>query len=341
MRRNSHVVLSASWLWLSAGLMLGATPPALAQSNIRPTAAISQPRHEIPDLSEATALLESSVRAMYQNIEPGSDTSPNELLAYADLRALRLYTSALEVAGWSLEHSATEYQKHFKNGAYTVARGRISDPQAEIALERYRAYREATRTLLFRVRTTAVAVEHQVSFCPPEVSREWRLAVLPHLRDAIAATDLLFNEPVAAAGPTTQGRPTGNVIPTSGNGTLPGSNKPSTAHEITKLATYIPFDSEWRGQGRYLVVTAFGGPVRVKSIRFRSHENAFGLLGTSVQRDISVNQVVQPDRPVYIPCNRKWWSDVSDLQIDWENIDRTRRTFGTINIAETSPDDHN
>ena len=173
MRRISHVVLSARGLCLSAGLMLGISSTVAAQSNIRPTAAISQPRHDVPELSEATALLESSVRAMYQNIEPGSDTSPNELLAYADLRALRLYTSALEVAGWSLEQSASEYQKHLKNGAYVAARGRISDPQAEIALERFRAYREATRTLLFRVRTTAVAVEHQVSFqskiIPPPV----------------------------------------------------------------------------------------------------------------------------------------------------------------------------
>src|SRR5436190_15148898 len=99
MRRISHVVLSARGLCLCAGLMLVVSSPAFTQSNIRPTAAISQPRHEVPELSEATALLESSVRAMYQNIEPGSDTSPNELLAYADLRALRLYTSALEVAG--------------------------------------------------------------------------------------------------------------------------------------------------------------------------------------------------------------------------------------------------
>ena len=66
-------------------------------------------RRQGPSLSESTAILEAAVRTMYMRIEPGNDTSPNELLVYADLRALRLYTGALEVAGWSLEQSQAAF----------------------------------------------------------------------------------------------------------------------------------------------------------------------------------------------------------------------------------------
>lgn len=321
--------------WWMAALLVSLTAPVFAQNVVRTSASTQQ---HVPQLSEATAWLESSVREMYQGIEPGNDTSPNELLAYADLRALRLYTNALEVAGWSLEKSAEEYQKYQRSGAYSTARGlRITDPKAEIALERFRAYREATRTLLFRVRSTAVSVEHQVSFCPPEVSKEWRQNVLPYLRDAIAATEPLFAEEFVHhnySAPTRPGTPT---VPVS-NPSVP-AGMPRNAVDISKSPTFQPHDGDGRGQGRYVEVRAFGGPIRVKSIRFRSHENAFGLLGTSVLRDITVNQLVQPGDPVFIPCNRKRWADISDLQIEWENADRNRKAWGTIDVVENSPDE--
>lgn len=301
------------------------------QSNLR-----DRQNHN-PTLSEATALLEAAVRTMYKNIEPDTeDSSPNELLAYADLRALRLYTGALEVAGWSLEQAASDYQRYQSGGAYRGGYRNTTDDQAQAALERYRAYRETARTLLLRVRETAVSVEHQVSFCDPSVSAEWRQEVLPVLRDAVAATDPIFQEQQQYQGYAIPGQAATKVIPASNTGGMPRD-----AVDVNKSPVYQPYNGQGRGQGRYFEIRAFGGAVRVKSIRFKSQENAFGLLGTTGVRELAVDQVAEPGRPLFIPGNRRRWVDVTNLEVEWEGADRDRRAYGTIELVETSPDDAN
>ena len=180
--------------WLAPLLFVFALPSmVLAQGGYAPR---ETRRPEPPSLSESTALLESAVRNLYKSIEPGNDqSSPNELLAYADLRSLRLYTGALEVAGWSLEKVWDDYQNYLDRGVYRD-RSRLTDRNALAAYERYQAARETVRTLLQRVRSTAILAEHQLSFCDPQVAIEWRQEVLPTLRDCIAATDPIFEEEV-------------------------------------------------------------------------------------------------------------------------------------------------
>lgn len=322
-----------SWLNWGLGLVVAAAfaAPVAAQDGFRR----SDPRDRgrIPSLSEATAILEAAVRNLYTTITPGNDTSPNELLAYADLRVLRLYTGALEVAGWSLEQSQSDYQRYNDSGAYRGGRTRISDQNALFVHERYHAYRETVRNLLLRVRTTAVSVEHQVSFCDPEIAREWRSEVLPALRDTIAATEPLFEEEIAyqrygIPGQTAATR----VIPAAGSGV------PRDAVDVAKNPTYQPYDGQGRGQGRYFEVRTYGGAVNVRAIRFRNHENAFGVLGTSATKEITVDQVAEPGQPLYIPCNRNRWADISNLEVDWENAERGRRAFATIELVESAPD---
>jgi hypothetical protein len=290
-------------------------------------------RAAVPNLSESTAILESAVRALYKTIEPGKETLPNELIAYADLRALRLYTGALEVAGWDLEQAASAYADlndgRLRNGRNGP--GQASNAQLTDARDRYLAFRETVRTLLYRVRSTAVAVEHQVSFCDPSIAHGWQHDVVPALLDTISATEPLFGEQAqqyAAYHVPGQARP--DVIQTSGG-------IPNNAVEITKNPTFQPYDGRGRGQGRYFEVRAFGGPIRVKAIRYRSHENAFGVIGTSVQRELTVDQIASPTDPLYIPCNRERYVDLSDLEIDWESADNRRKTFGTIDVIADRP----
>ena len=292
---------------LAAGLMIAAGNAAFAQDLFRTVSTTSPTdlRHDVPRLSEATAVLESVVRDMYKNIEPGRDSTPNELLAYADLRALRLYTGALEVAGWSLEQAVQDYNRYQRNGAYRNGYGSVTDRQAMDALEKYRAYRETTRTLLYRVRTTAVSVEHQVGFCDPTVARDWRVNVLPALRDTIAATDPLFEETFVYQNYGMPGQVRSTNVSTNNNGV------PEGAVDVRQNPRWAPYNRQGRGQGRYFVVRAFGGPVHIKAIRFRSHENAFGLVGTSVTREIAVDQDVDPGQPLYIACNRRRWVDLA------------------------------
>lgn len=295
----------------------------------------SHPNHNHIDLSEATALLEAAVRALYVTIEPGkNDVSPNELLAYADLRSLRLYAGALEVAGWSLDQVADDYHRFETQGAYRGGRGRVSDVQAQLALERYRACRETVRSLLQRVRSTAVLAEHQISFCDPGVERQWRQEVLPALRDTIDATEPLFQAQVVYQRYGIPGQQA-TVITASGNGI------PNEAVEVGRYPVYQPYDGQGRGQGRYFEIRAYGGEVLVKGIRYRSHENSFGVVGTSAIREITVNQVVEPGAPLYIPCNRKRWVDVSELQVEWQPGSRGRKPYGTIELVEDCPDDRN
>lgn len=288
-----------------------------------------------PSLSEATAVLEAAVRTMYKDIEPTQDTesSPNELLAYADLRALRLYVGALEVAGWSLEHANTEYQRFQSSGAYRGGHRNIGDPLALAAFERYRAHRETARTLLYRVRTTSVSVEHQVGYCDPAIAREWRNTVLPALRDTIAACEPVFQEQFAYQGYGIPGKPISRIVAVSGGGV------PREAVEVARVPTYQPYDGQGRGQGRYFEIRSYGGPVRVRAIRFKNQESAFGVLGTSGVRELLVNQVAEPGRPLFVAGNRRRWINVSDLQVDWEPASRDQRAYATIELVESSPDD--
>ena len=294
----------------------------------------NNPGHNNPShstLSEATALLEAAVRQLYKHIEPGEDPSPNELIAYADLRALRLYTGALEVAGWDLEQASQIYSE-LDSARY---RGRIrdlpTDQRTMQARERYLAFRETVRTLLLRVRTTAVAVEHQVSFCDPRVTREWRTEVVPTLNDVINATTPLFLEQdtfTAYSGPAgARNRPTGN----NQNGF------PNDAVEVARAPVYRPYNGEGRGQGRYFEIRAFGGPVRVKRIRYVGHENSVGVLNSNVTRELDVDQVAAPNSPLFVPCLRERFVDLSQLEVEWENADGRRSAFATIDVVGDRP----
>jgi hypothetical protein len=285
----------------------------------------------VPGLSESTAILESSVRTLYKHIEPGDDPSPNELIAYADLRALRLYTGALEVAGWDLEQSQQTYQE-IDSARY---RGRIrdlpTDPRTQQARERYLAFRETVRTLLYRVRSTAVAVEHQVSFCDPRVTREWQSEVVPALLDVIAATQPMFLEQdtfSAYAAPAGRFRPT--VNPNLPNGV------PPEAAEVARSPVFRPFNGEGRGQGRYFEIRAFGGPIRVKRIRYVSHESNFGVIQNSVTRELAVDQIASPQEPLFVPCNRERFVDLSNLEIEWDNAGN-RGAYGVIDVVADRP----
>lgn len=288
--------------------------------------------HSGPTLSEATAILEAAVRTLYKHIEPGEDPSPNELIAYADLRALRLYTGALEVAGWDLEQASQLYSE-LDSARY---RGRVrdlpTDARTLAARERYLAFRETVRTLLLRVRTTAVAVEHQVSFCDPRVSREWRNEVGPALTDVINATTPLFVEQdtfTAYSAPGQRARPISNNNNPNGI--------PTDAVEVARAPVYRPYNGEGRGQGRYFEIRAFGGPVRVKRIRYVSHESSFGVLNSNVTRELTVDQVATPQAPLFVPCLRDRFVDLSQLEVEWENADPRRSSFAAIDVVGDRP----
>lgn len=286
---------------------------------------------DAPSLSETTALLESAVRNLYKLIEPGEEeASPNELLAYADLRSLRLYTGALEVAGWALEKVGEEYQRYSANGVYRD-RARLTDRNALLAWERYQASRETVRTLLQRVRSTAILCEHQISFCDPSVAREWREEVLPSLRDCIAATDPIFAEEVAFQRYGVPGQ-TARVVPASGTAGVQGDPV-----DVVRNPVYMPYNGQGRGQGRFIEIRAFTGPVRVTLVRFESHERSFGVADATVMREVPVNVVVQPGQPIYVPCNRGRWVDLSALEVEWGPADRGRRALATIDLVETDP----
>lgn len=291
-----------------------------------------------PNLSESTALLESAVRNLYKLIEPtstGDENSPNELLAYADLRSLRLYTGALEVAGWSLEKHYGDYVNYYDRGVYRD-RSRLTDRNALAAWERYQAARETVRTLLQRVRSTAILAEHQISFCDPQIGREWRGEVLPALRDAIASTEPIFEEDIVYQRYGVPGQ-SARVVPASGTSGAPGD-----AVDVSRNAVYQPYDGQGRGQGRYFEIRAFSGPVRVKLIRFQSHERSFGVTDSAVVRELSIDQVVEPGQPLYVPCNRGRSVDVSDLEVEWGPADRNgRRTLATIDLVDSNSDDRN
>lgn len=290
-------------------------------------------------ISGATAVLESVVRTMYTHIEPGRDTSPNELLAYADLRVLRLYSGALEVSGWSLERAYNDFLNYRQAGHYNSGYNHISDRKAQAAWERYRAYRESVRTLLLRVRTTAVSVEHQVSFCDPIISQEWRDEVLPALRETIAAVEPLLIDEVrpqrySAYGPV--GRPgttaSTTVIPTSTSGV------PQNAVEVGQRPhTHTPYEGRGHGEGRYFEVRAYGGAIRIRNIRFSSYDRA---TGSSLIRELTVDSIVEPARPLFVSCHRGRWVDASNVEITWESADRGRgRVYGSIDLVDGSPSD--
>ncbi|MCY2963059.1 MAG: hypothetical protein NT069_05290 [Planctomycetota bacterium] len=289
-----------------------------------------------PSLSETTALLESAVRNLYKVIEPANDeASPNELLAYADLRSLRLYVGALEVAGWSLEKVTVDYDRYSQSGLYRD-RSRLTDRSALAAWERYQAAKETVRTLLQRVRSTAILCEHQISFCDPQVSHEWRNEVLPALRDCIAATDPIFAEEVAYQRYGVPGQ-SARVVPASGS-----NNASGDAVDVSRNPVYQPYDGQGRGQGRYVEVRAFSGPVRVKLVRFQSHERSFGVTDASVIRELTVDEVVEPGQPLFVPCNRGRMVDVSNLEVEWAPADRGgRRVMATIDLVENNDGDRN
>lgn len=281
-------------------------------------------------LSESTALLENAVRELYQKIEPGQEPSPNELIAYADLRALRLYTGALEVAGWDFENAASNFsQADYETYRYN---SNIGDDRIRQARDRYMAFRETVRTLLFRVRMTAVSAEHQISFCDSRAVREWQSNVYPALIDTIRSTQPLFYDDASdsmryhAPGTTAS-----NIIQTS-------SGVPSNAVEIRDRGTFKPFDGKGQGTGRYFEVKAFQGPIRLKQIRFIEIDRTFNTIDSRAERVISLNnRVVEANSAAYIACNRDRMVDVTRIEIEWEPADGSRRTYGSIDLVGDIP----
>ena len=284
-------------------------------------------------IAEATAVLESVVRTMYSHIEPGRDNSPNELTAYADLRVLRLYAGALEVSGWSLEQAYQDYLRFRNGGHYRDGYSHISDNKALAAWERYRAYRETVRTMLLRVRQTAVAVEHQVSFCDPQVAQEWRQEVYPALLDTYAAVEPLLIEQYSHQRYTAFDQPNSTtVIPVAANGL------PQNAVEVqARQSAHMPYDGRGHGRGKYFEVRSYGGPIRVRGIRYSSYNSA---TGTTLPKELALDEVVQPSRPLFVQCNRGRWVDASQVEIIWESAERgNRRVYGSIDLVDSSPAD--
>lgn len=315
--------ISVATLALCAGWW-GVSPAVLNAQSYQPNNPYRDSSQVMP-LSEATAMLESAVRDLYRLIEPGQEPSPNELIAYADLRALRLYTGALEVAGWDFENAANDFTREDYDRYRYDSNINTGKRQAR---DRYLAFRETVRTLLFRVRTTAVAAEHQISFCDTQAIRSWQNTVYPALMDTIRATQPLFYEDDDYRPYHAPGSSATNVIPTS-NG-IPGN-----ATEIRRGETYSPYDGKGQGTGRYFEVKAFGGPVRVSQIRYTEIHQNFNTFNTNVERTIPVNgAIVDANSAIYIPCDRGRLTDVANIRIDWEPVDRNRRTYGSIDLSE-------
>lgn len=316
--------ISVATLALCAGWW-GVSSAELQAQSYKP-ADLYRDSSQVMPLSEATALLESAVRDLYQRIEPGQDPSPNELIAYADLRALRLYTGALEVAGWDFENAASHFtQADFDRYRYN---SNITDEKIRQARDRYIAFRETVRTLLFRVRTTAVSAEHQISFCDTRAIRDWQDHVYPALVDTIRATQPLFYEDDDYQRYHAPGSTAGNVVPTS-------SGIPGNAVEIRNPESYAPYEGKGQGTGRFFEVKAFGGPVRVKRILYTELNRNFNTIVTSSEKSVPANgAIVDAGAVLYFPCNRGRSVDVTNIRIEWEPVDRNRRTYGSIDLVE-------
>jgi len=106
--------------------------------------------------------------------------------------------------------------------------------------------------------------------------------------------------------------------------------------EVTRRANHKPYNGEGRGMGRYFEIRSFGGPIRVNTVRFRSHENSFGSIETSTFREVTVDQIAEPGRPIYIACNRGRTVDLSELEVEWEATDRNRRSYAIIELVENN-----
>lgn len=315
--------VSVATLALCAGWW-GVSPAALHGQAYQPTDLYRDSAQTMP-LSEATALLEHAVRDLYTKIEPGQDPSPNELIAYADLRALRLYTGALEVAGWDFEQAASQ----FSQSDYTRYRNNynITDERIRLARDRYLAFRETVRTLLYRVRMTAVSAEHQISFCDSRAVRDWQSHVYPALVDTIRATQPMFYDDTDFDRYHQIGTSASNVVQTS-------SGVPSTAYELRGPGVYAPYDGKGEGSGRYFEVQAYGGPIRVKQIRFIEISRSFNA-DIRTERVVSANNaIVDVNQPLFIACNRGRMVDVTGIRVEWEPVDRNRRTYGNIDLVE-------
>lgn len=312
----------------ASGLVMSFMLTSFAQDEFRDSRSTTTTRRgpQAPNLSEATAILESVVRDLYKLIEPDENSTPNELIAYADLRALRLYTGALEVAGWDFEQAAELYEE-LDNSRY---RGRVrtmpTEPRVIQARERYLAFRETVRTLLHRVRSVNADVEHAISFCSHEVVDQYYQEVVPALQDTIDATRPLLVDHMHYVSYTGPG-------PRSRNPNPVGNGIPETAVDVDRNRVFEPYEGRGRGQGRYFEIRAYGGPVRVKAIRFVAHNNAFGSIDNGGDREILPDQVATPQQPLVIPCNRNRIVDLSALEVEWVN-DSNRKAYATIELVE-------
>jgi hypothetical protein len=58
-----------------------------------------------------------------------------------------------------------------------------------------------------------------------------------------------------------------------------------------------------------------------------------------VIRELTVDAVVQPGQPLYVPCNRGRMVDMSELEVEWGPADRgSRRALATIDLVENNDD---
>jgi len=217
-------------------------------------------------------------------------------LVIADLTAFRVYAR-------SLREVAEEARGGWVRGRPPV---------------RYRTSLGKMRQQVLRLRVTAANVESEITVERPTMANTWNRLMRSSLDPLV---QMVLSLRVVARPPPPPPPPPD-----------PGGRPPAGFVRVAAKQTYQA-PAALKGRASAIRIEAYGGNLKIKSVKFTITEMAFGYFEIDHERTIRVNQDVRPGRPMAVQVDRGNVQDISKIEVEWEP-DRRQRCFGRVTLTE-------
>lgn len=174
----------------------------------------------------------------------------------------------------------------------------------------------AMRRMALRLRQTAANVEWEIAQERENSSDAWRRLVRDELDSLVAA--LLAGRDDLPPPPPPPPFP---------------SDRPPAGFSRVSQAGLVKMPASLKGKARYVKIEAWGGDLKVKSVKFTIIEAVFDYLTFDYQTELRVNRDATPAKALLLEVERGRSADVSAIEIDWDPSGG-RQVYARVSLVE-------